>query len=365
MKSILIFRSAALGDFVIATPAMNEVKKRYPDRKIVLLTIKSANKKQSEKVNSYAGSVHSVPWVSLVTPHLIDDVFVIKNILSIRHLLDLRVKLKRYNFKMSILMLDPCSPWVGRIKKILLLLFLLGFKPIFGWRGLGSINGNRKKLNEKGLLKHHVLGPLQFSSEIDKSDKYSEKDLFFDLRPGKEAEKWIDKWIESNCIKNKRIVCVAPGSIQPHKAWPLDSYQILISLILESYDVVIVIIGTPKDGHLANSILSHQSKDIYNLAGFASIAQSASLLSKSQLLIGNDGGAMHLGDAMDCKVISITPGIEYPDSIEPWNNKKLSLRKKIKCSPCYSFNFCPEGHNKCMMDISVNEVFAKCQTVLE
>ena len=69
------------------------------------------------------------------------------------------------------------------------------------------------------------------------------------------------------------------------------------------------------------------------------------------LLIGNDGGAMHLGDAMGSKVISIVPEVEYPDSIEPWHNKDLAIRLPIECSPCYSIMHCPQGHQPCMSDI--------------
>ena len=59
-------------------------------------------------------------------------------------------------------MLDPCTRWLSRLKKILLVYFLSGFTTnIIGWRGKGSLNSNKTKLRKKGLLKHHVYGPLR------------------------------------------------------------------------------------------------------------------------------------------------------------------------------------------------------------
>ena len=73
---------------------------------------------------------------------------------------------------------------------------------------------------------------------------------------------------------------------------------------------------------------------------------------------------MHLGDAMGAKVISLIPGIEFEDSIEPWNNKDNAIRLPIVCAPCYSFLSCPLGHNKCMTDISVESVSKKLDAIL-
>jgi heptosyltransferase-2 len=186
------------------------------------------------------------------------------------------------------------------------------------------------------------------------------------LRPGEDVDNFVKEWIANNIPANHRIVAVAPGSVQPHKRWPEIKFKELVSLIISSYSSLdLVLIGTDKDFHLCESIKNLCPSRIHNLAGVFSIPKSASLLSKVQLLVGNDGGAMHLGDSMKCKVVSIVPGIQYPDSIEPWHNKALAVRHPVECSPCYNFTFCPQGHNRCMTDLPVEKVFNKCITILE
>jgi heptosyltransferase-2 len=247
--------------------------------------------------------------------------------------------------------------------KRLLLRFLLGPIPVLGLRG----SSDPFQLKRKDLLKHHVHGPLQFLSEMSPSRKYNDADLVFDLRPGHEAIAWASAWLRENRLSDrKRLVAVAPGSIQPHKRWPLESFKSLLQSLLESYDdAYFLVIGTPADKELGDVLTAIEPQRIRNLAGTTSIAQSAALLQQCHLLVGNDGGAMHLGDAMGCKVVSIVPGIEFPDSIEPWHNKALAVRHPVECSPCYNFVSCPQGHNRCMTELPVERVLANCSLVLD
>lgn len=370
MKSILVFRSAALGDFIISCPALAEVRRSFPEHHIVLLTIQSANKLQRKKVSKYVGASHHLPWLELAIPHLIDEVVTLRSLSNLSYLWTLRRHLKNLHIDKAIMMLDPWSPLLGRLKKLALVRLLVGMVPVLGMRG-GSASKltveNALQLKKNGQLKHHVHGPLQFLSEIIPPRKCRDEDLIFDLRPGETAIDWISDWLREKGLSNGvRLVAVAPGSIQPHKRWPLQSFETLIRSILDRYDDAhIVVIGTPTDNALGSDLVTVAPERIHNLAGVTSIAQSAALLQQCVLLVGNDGGAMHLGDAMGCKVVSIVPGIEYPDSIEPWHNKSLAVRHSLDCSPCYNFIECPKGHNRCMTELPLEKVLAVCISVLD
>jgi heptosyltransferase-2 len=218
--------------------------------------------------------------------------------------------------------------------------------------------------NEK--KRHHVHGALKFLDEMTPNKHYLDEDLVFDLRPGQDAEDWAALFIKkSQLAQCNRLIAVAPGSIQPHKRWPLESFKHLLSSLMDQYeDARFLVIGTPADKEMGIKLAEIAPQKIQNLAGINSISQSAALLKKCHLLVGNDGGAMHLGDAMGCKVVSIVSGIEYPNSIEPWHNKDLAIRWPVECAPCYSFVSCPKGHNKCMNLIPVSLVLEKCLSVL-
>lgn len=365
MKSVLVFRSAALGDFVMAVPALERLRWAFPGRQIILLTIQTTDKNIQQVVASYAGGVSSVPWVSLVMPHLVDDVVVASSLSSWRYVKRLREHLAGFDIEAGVLMLDPCAPWLGRLKKWLLLAYMSRGAPLYGWRGKGSLHGDRERLKGLGILRHHVHGPLQYLSELSPAREYSDADLRFDLRPSCEAKEWAQTWLKEKGLWGKRLVAIAPGAIQPHKQWPLKSFEALLERLLDRYtDLSVLIVGTPNDRQLGDFLCSNAPQRVFNVAGESSIIQSAALLAYIHLLVGNDGGAMHLGDAMGCKVVSIVPGIEYPDSIEPWHNKSSAVRWHVECAPCYSFTNCPQGHRRCMLELPVDLVFAQCEKLL-
>ncbi|KHK56105.1 hypothetical protein PI87_10220 [Ralstonia sp. A12] len=358
--AILVFRSAALGDFILAAPALQQVRTTFPDAKIVLLTIQSASREQRSKVAEYAGSAAAMPWVALAQPHLVDDVRVLEG-LNPRSISAVRRSLRGYRFERAILMLDPCAPWLGRFKKMLMLFALLGPVPQYGWRGKGSLNGDRVRLKEAGLLRHHVHGPLQFLAELPQPRSYRDEALQFDLRPSREAETWAWDWLAKHLPEDVERIVVSPGSVQPHKRWPLEKYiELCEALLVARPRAHLLILGTRSDAEYGTALQAVDSQRVHNLMGETSIAQSAALLARCQLLVGNDGGSVHLADAMGCKAVSIVPGIEYPDSIEPWHSKALAIRHAVPCAPCYSFTFCPEGHNQCMLDIPVDQVLENC-----
>lgn len=364
-RSILVFRSAALGDFILGCPALAVIRQTYPNSRIVFLTIQSASKTQREKVAAYAGTDTRVPWVEMAMPHLIDETVVSNDLTSISGIFAMRRHLRGRNFHKAILLVESAYPWLGRLKKLLLIQVLIGPVSVLGWRGKGSLKGDHAKLQRDGILQHHVHGALQFLSELDPPVPYTDADIKFDLRPGSNALQWVAEWIDTNIPDDIRLVIVAPGSIQPHKRWPLDKFRKLCAGILSTYsDVVIVVLGTPLDASLGDELCLIDPKRVFNLAGKTSIAQSAALLKNCALLVGNDGGAMHLGDAMGARVVSIIPGLEYPDSIEPWHNKKLAIRHPVSCAPCYNFVRCPEGHNRCMIDLPLERVLSNCMSVL-
>lgn len=363
-EAILVFRTAALGDFILATPALAKIREQFPDQQIILLTTTGASAAQRLQAQSYTGKSTSFPWTALATPHLLDKVYVVPELNSFRGMLHARRLLAEYNFSIVVVMLEVGSPLMGRLKKWFMLKVVAGWVPVLGWRGPGSWNGGRAKLHRQGVLRHHVHGPLQFLAEMKPPQTYRDEDLRTDLRPDAAVLAWAASWITENAV-NRKVVAIAPGSIQIHKRWPIEKFQKLCQVLAELHpELLFIVIGTPADAALGEALSASLDERVISLAGVTTIAQSAALLAHCCLLVGNDGGAMHLGDAMGIHVVSIVPGIEYPNSIEPWHNQQWAVRHPVECAPCYNFVACPLGHNRCMTDLPVDAVLERCTTLL-
>lgn len=358
---ILIFRTAALGDFVMTVPAIKKVREIFTDSEIILLTSPTTDAKQIVKVSSYTGGKSNLPWVDLVIPHLIDRVIAFE----LRDFVSLYRRLRNEKFDLIIVMDDIGVTRFSIIKKVIFLFFLTGRTKIIGWRDNFISGGNPFKKKMNGSLKHHVYGPLQFLRDLNPYYLISDKDVSFDLRPKDISLDWVSHYFLQNDLLNQKVIAIAPGSIQPHKQWPKQNYLDLVWKLIEySQDVRIILIGIKSDLEVCEEICLLEPQKIINLAGVLNINQLAGLFTKCSLVVGNDGGSMHLSDAMGCSVVSIVSGIEFENSIEPWNNKMNVIRNKVSCSPCYNFLSCSKGDNICVTNIRVDVVFEKCVELL-
>ena len=362
-KNVLVFRSCGLGDFILSAPAFHLLRKHFPDSHITLLTLQTKDRQVAKKVAAYAGGTNAAPWVELLRPHLIDDVIVLENPRSVRDFRDARKLLNRNKIDLVIQMMDVGIPWLRRFKKMVFAAALVGLTRQVGWRRRGTIEFGKVPATDPNLG-HHVFGPMQFANELDHGSCTSDQ-VFFDLRPDSNANEWADSWLADNLTDGQRLVAFAPGAIHAHKNWPAERFAALAKRILEVHkDVVIVITGTKSDREKADIIAGFDPARILDICGQTSIAQSAALFAHCALVVGNDGGAMHLADAMGAKVVSIVPGLEFPNSIEPWHNIKYAVRHSVECAPCYSFTYCPAGHNRCMLDIPLDAVLEQCRKIL-
>ena len=187
----------------------------------------------------------------------------------------------------------------------------------------------------------------------------------FNLRPSPKAEDWANKFIAGRSWKQGALVAISPGALMPHKKWPLLKYLNLVKMLLSRYEnVKFLVIGSPLDKVLADEISELNPQRVINLCGI-NIDESAAILKHVNLAIGNDGGAMHLAAAMGCKVVSMIPGIEHPNSVYPWNNANNVVQIDVNCAPCYSFSSCPRGDNRCMVEIPFELVLSRSCIAIE
>ena len=353
-QTIVVFRTCGLGDFILSAPAFLRLRKRFPGAHIVLVTMSTTNVAVAAKVASYAGG-SAAPWIGLMPPGVIDEVIALPSLRSARALLDARRALRRRAPILVVQMMDIGIPWKRRWKKIAFAALLVGAVRQVGWRLPGAIEQGRVPAVNPGLP-HHVHGPMHAFRELDGPDAYDNDDICFQLVPGEAGERWADDWIASHAPGHP-LIAIAPGAVHPHKDWPIDKFMEVVSVLLRDYpDARIVVTGTKSDIAKAERLVELSPNRIFSTCGAASIPQSAALFARCSLVIGNDGGAMHLADASGVRVVSIVPGLEFPNSIEPWHNVGRAIRHPVPCAPCYSFTSCPAGHNRCMKDLPVATV---------
>lgn len=179
---------------------------------------------------------------------------------------------------------------------------------------------------------------------------------------GREDADWADFFIKKNSLSSSVIVGAAPGaSYGPAKRWPAEAYAEVLSR-LSSAGCVPIIFGGPEDAETCKAVSEKVRGKHLNLAGGVTLRQFMAILSRLGVFITNDSGPMHIASALGVATVAIF-GSTDPTLTGPLSANSRVLIKKTDCSPCFD-RVCAKGHYRCLMSITVDEVFAAADSLL-
>jgi heptosyltransferase-3 len=188
----------------------------------------------------------------------------------------------------------------------------LGFKPK---SGLFSKIKVFDKLGDDAKEQHTVEKDLQFIELLDKEITSQKVQIFWD----KNTEKEVDNILKENNITN--FVHIHPVSRWMFKCWEDDRMAEVIDYF-ESKNLKVVITGAPNsvEFNRIDDILKLCKSTPLNLSGkLKNLKYLAYLSKKSQLFFGVDTAPMHIA-AINVKVIALF-GASKAVCWAPWTNK--------------------------------------------
>jgi ADP-heptose:LPS heptosyltransferase len=178
-----------------------------------------------------------------------------------------------------------------------------------------------------------------------------------------EAAPAVEEWIARIGAKGRRIIGLGIWSNMPSKRWPLDRYrELIVRLQASDKRIFPVILGSREERLLGLDLLRDLETGAV-AAGELSITESAHLLSRSILYVGNDTGIMHLAAAVGTPCVGIFSARDEPGKWHPYGANNVVLRKRPSCAGCM-LRDCREFHLRCLTEISVDEAFAACDALL-
>ncbi|MBE4907216.1 glycosyltransferase family 9 protein [Bacillus luteolus] len=151
----------------------------------------------------------------------------------------------------------------------------------------------------------------------------------------------------------------ASGSHKEKKEWHEDYWiELAHRFICEDYHVLFT--GGPQDQEETDRIVRKvASSECISLAGKLSLEETAILIKKVNLIVTVNTGVMHLAAALETRIIALH-GPTSPDRWGPVSDKAVILTPQIKCDSLLSLGF--EQHQcvikeGCISTISVDEVY--------
>jgi heptosyltransferase-2 len=163
-------------------------------------------------------------------------------------------------------------------------------------------------------------------------------------------------------VGEEKIIGINPGAAYGSaKCWLPERFRKLAEMLREHLGAKVIFLGDGSQKALVNTIVSGLDKGVVNLAGKTTLRQLMALINSIDLLVANDSGPMHMASALGKPLVALFGSTNYIRS-GPYNGGTV-LYKAVPCSPCHK-RVCPIDF-PCMKGISVEDVYTACIKELE
>jgi len=337
---ILVTRTDRLGDVVLSTPAIKALRQRFPEAHIAFM------------VRPYTREiVAGNPYLDEV---IIYDKYGKQK--SLLNTLRFALKLRKKKFDLA-LMLHPTS-------RVHIISFIAGIPRRIGYDRKFSFLLTDKFAHNKQKGEFHeseyTLGLLSMVG-INTTDKT----LFVPVNPAK-LEKVEHIFKKFDLDNGSPVIVINPGASCLSKRWDPHNFSVVADELVRIYNAKIITVSDKANEKNVETMKENMTHALVDLSGKTTLGELAAVLSKSDLLISNDSGTIHIACALGVPTVSIfgrkDPGLS-PKRWGPLGKSCVVLHKDVGCKRCFAHN-CKIGF-KCLEAIMPEEVIKSAGVLLK
>ncbi len=348
---ILIIKLAGIGDVLQTTPLLRALREYYPDAKISWLSESWTKQVLEENPHVDEVMIYDVPWRGRRRRGRLAGV--------IRLVRDLR----GHRFHMAVI--PHRSPLGGWLTWAAGIPYRVGFDS----EDKGYALTNRvpydpaKPEIERNL---DLLLPLGLAhSGMDMELYYSPED-----------EALASAFLLQNGIgAEDRVIGLGPGGAanpgmeMHHKRWPKQRFAEVGEALARSEWANVVIFGSTDDEPLAQEVAATIAVKVVVAAGKTDLRQTAAMLARCAIYIGNDSGPLYVAAAVGTPTVGIF-GPTDPRLLKPPGESHVAVWKGLDCSPCfhpmavYDVDVSKCDTQACMTEIAADEVYEAARGLL-
>jgi ADP-heptose:LPS heptosyltransferase len=331
VSNILVMSNTAIGDTLFATPAINLLRKNYPDKNIIALL----NPKNYELFKT--------------NPN-IDEIITYRG--KWGNFLQVAFKLRAKNIDLTFI-------FHSNEPQATPLAFLSGSKYII------KIPNDKNEFNflhynppiAPQLDEHFINRRLKQLSYIGIDEQSYQMEIY----PLTSWYSEVDKVLKDNV----KYIGIQIGASTISRMWLIERWIDLVNRLLD-YDInlQVVLTGSESDRQLTDKVEnSIQNQRVLNMAGVLDLCSAAALIDRLDLLITPDTGPLHIAAAVKTPTITISVAGNSVES-NPIDKEipHVFIQKPITCSPCIDKR-CKNA--TCMEQISTEEVLSTIIQILK
>lgn len=328
-ENILIRMPNWLGDAVMATPLIADLRNRYPSARITIMCLANiaALFEQDDQINEILSFKKLNGWIHGQSRDIINP-------------------LRYGNFDLGILTTNSFSSawlfWLGKVKNKIG--FSTNFRSLLLDKAL-PFPKNKESQHQVFTYKE-LLSPLKIPLsttipylKISEKEKYEAKKFLQNL--GIQTEKHT-------------VIGINPGAaFGSAKCWLPDRFKELTKRLIEDSNIRVLYFGDQNTSDLVESICKDLPNTVINLAKKTTLRELMALTASCSAILSNDSGPMHIAAALKTPLVALF-GSTSEIKTGPYKHGKI-IHKHVKCSPCYK-RVCPIDF-RCMTQIEVDEVY--------
>ena len=185
----------------------------------------------------------------------------------------------------------------------------------------------------------------------------------------KETKIFISKedqdWAEETLSDLQRpVLTVSPGAQWITKRWPIEKYAEVAARAVQKYQMGVCLIGGPNERELCDPLESRLRElvpnlSLVNLAGQTTLKQLSAILKRTDLMLTNDSGPMHLAAGLGTPVVGVFLCTDSNRSGPPGSQHAL-VSTTVECRASYKKQ-CPctvKAHMACLEELDVERVWS-------
>jgi heptosyltransferase-2 len=312
-KKYLIIQTAFIGDVILATSLIENLKGENPASKIDVLV-----KKENQSVLKGNPHIHEL--------FLMDKSKKISSIFSLIR----SFRKRKYDVTINL----------HRFASSGLISILSGAKEVRGF------NKNPFSIFYSKKFDHEIKDGVH---ETDRNNT-----LIEDLIVEKSRRPYIhitsDAYEKVKSYQSIPYYCVAPASVWKTKEAPPQIWNKTIGNLI-SKECRVYLLGAAEDFQKCEQLKTTVGSDqLVNLAGKLSLIESAALMKSARRNYVNDSAPLHLASATNAPVTAFFCSTSPSFGFGPLSDDaKIIEVQGLECKPCglHGFKSCPKGHFKC------------------
>ena len=135
--------------------------------------------------------------------------------------------------------------------------------------------------------------------------------------------------------ENRRWIILQPGARWLNKRWPVEHFAELVRLLAPRFpERQFAILGGGDERALGEQIAAAAPERCLNLCGELSLHEMVEWIRRSELMVTNDTGPMHVAAALGKPVVALM-GPTEPHRTGPYGQVAQVLHQRLACSPCF------------------------------